>query len=166
MAFTLRTATATDADFLASMVVEAVNWLPERNVSRERIMADPESAHYVTGWPRPTDFGTVAVDPADAPIGAAWFRFFTADDPGYGFVGPDAPELTIGVAAQWRGQGVGRALLRATHEQARQAGLARVSLSVERGNPARRLYVAEGYRTVTSGRDSDTMVLDLRRRGG
>ena len=43
----------------------------------------------------------------------------------------------------------------------RYPGLARVSLSVEHGNPARRLYVSEGYRTVTSDADSDTMVLDL-----
>ncbi|MGW7072581.1 hypothetical protein ACWGII_29645 [Streptomyces sp. NPDC054855] len=40
-------------------------------------------------------------------------RFFTEDEPAYGFVHADIPELAIGVVADWRGRGVGRALLRA-----------------------------------------------------
>ncbi len=157
----IRTAAADDAAFLTSMLIEAVNWLPERNWTRERIMSDPATAHYVAGWPRPGDAGVIAVAPQDQPIGAAWLRFFTADDPGYGFVADGVPELSIAVAAGWRGQGVGRALLRALRQQARRAGVSRISLSVERANPAWRLYATEGYRTIQSSQDSDTMVVEL-----
>ena len=79
-------------------------------------------------------------------MGAAWLRFLPAADPGYGFVAPDVPELTIGVARDWRGRGVGRALLRALAGQARSAGIRRISLSVERKNFAQKLYLSEGYR--------------------
>ncbi|MGW7007721.1 GNAT family N-acetyltransferase [Streptomyces sp. NPDC054933] len=58
----------------------------------------------------------------------------------------------------WRGKGVGRALLRDALRRAAEAGVERVSLSVERANPAGRLYAAEGFTTVESGTDSDTMV--------
>ena len=34
----------------------------------------------------------------------------TSDDPGYGFVAADIPELTLGVASQARGRGIGKAL--------------------------------------------------------
>jgi hypothetical protein len=39
------------------MLVEAVNWPPARNHSREHILAFPDFAHYVTGWPRDGDLG-------------------------------------------------------------------------------------------------------------
>ena len=63
-----------------------------------------------------------------------------------------------------RGQGVGRALLRAVADTARQAGVDRISLSVERANPAVSLYRSEGYVVLASGEHSDTMVLDLQQR--
>jgi GNAT superfamily N-acetyltransferase len=111
-------AVAEDGDFMADMLVETVNWSPEwKNKSRSRVLSTPGTAHYIAGWPRDTDLGVIA-EANGEPVGAAWLRFLSAADPGYGFVSPDIPELTIGVAAHWRGLGVGRALLRAIAEQA------------------------------------------------
>jgi ribosomal protein S18 acetylase RimI-like enzyme len=145
------------------MLVAAVNWSPAwKPRSRRRVLAAPATARYIAGWPRDTDLGVIA-EAGAAPVGAAWVRFFTAEDPGYGFVAPDVPELTVGVAAAWRGRGVGRSLLRAVAARAAAAGIRRVSLSVERENFARGLYRSEGYAVAgTSGPQSDTMVKDLR----
>ena len=167
--WTIRRATAADRSFLTDMLVEAVNWSPEwKKRSRQRVLADLTTAHYITGWPRDTDLGVIAEAAGPAagepsePTGATWLRFFPAADPGYGFVAEDVPELTIGVAASWRGHGLGRALLRAIAAQARAEGISRISLSVERKNYAQRLYLSEGYRIVDStGKDSDTMIRNL-----
>jgi GNAT superfamily N-acetyltransferase len=159
-AMRIRAAVADDVEFIGDMMVAAANWArPDR--SREEVFADPSCSHYVDGWQRPSDVGVIAVD-GDEPIGATWLRFFTDDDPGYGFVSADIPELSIGVVADSRGQGVGRALMRAIADTARQNGLANVSLSVERANPAANLYLTEGYRIVKSDKWADTMLLDLR----
>lgn len=112
-------------------------------------------------WPRETDIGVVAVDGGDGRVGAAWLRFFTEAAPGYGFVRADIPELAIGVAADHRGKGVGRALLRALADTARASGVEHICLSVERANPAVSLYRAEGYRVVDSRENAHTMVLTL-----
>ncbi|MFB9234743.1 GNAT family N-acetyltransferase [Plantactinospora siamensis] len=159
--FTIRPARPGDAEFLADMLVAAVNWAPDSDRSREATMADPALAHYVAGWQRPDDFGVVAVDCEGAAVGAAWLRYLTAADPGYGYVADDVPELSIGVVESWRGRSVGRALLRAAWAAARDRGVRAVSLSVERANFAARLYAAEGFRTVESFRDSDTMVAEI-----
>jgi GNAT superfamily N-acetyltransferase len=47
------------------------------------------------------------------PVGAAWWRLFTAEDPGYGFVDEATPQVSIGVLPEARGRGVGERLLRA-----------------------------------------------------
>ena len=158
----IRNATAGDGEFLADMLVAAVNWSPAwKPRSRRRVLAAPATAHYIAGWPRGTDLGVIA-EAGAGPVGAAWVRFFTAEDPGYGFTAPDVPELTVGVAAPWRGQGAGRLLLRAVAARAAAAGIRRISLSVERANFARGLYRSEGYTVAgASGPQSDTMVKDL-----
>jgi GNAT superfamily N-acetyltransferase len=162
--WSIRRATAEDREFLTDMLLEAVNWSPEwKPKSRRRVLTDPRTAHYIAGWPRDTDLGVIA-EAGSQPAGAAWIRFFPADDPAYGFISPDVPELTIGVAAPWRGRGVGRTLLRAVAESAAEAGIGRISLSVERKNFARGLYLSEGY-TVADASDpqSDTMIKSLAR---
>jgi AcrR family transcriptional regulator/GNAT superfamily N-acetyltransferase len=158
----IRRATSEDGDFLADMLVEAVNWSPEwKKKSRNQVLSTPRTAHYIAGWPRDSDLGVIAGADGER-IGAAWLRFLPAADPGYGFIAPDVPELTIGVAGHWRGRGVGRALLRAIAGQARSVGIRQISLSVERKNFAQKLYASEGYQIVDSGdAGSDTMVKDL-----
>jgi GNAT superfamily N-acetyltransferase len=158
--FSIRRAGPADADFLADMLVEAANWRPDRKRSKAGILADPKLGHYIEGWPRPGDLGLVA-ELGGTPAGAAWLRFFLSSRPSYGYVAPDVPELTIGLRAECRGQGAGRALLRGLAGEARAAGIRQISLSAGRANYAHRLYRAEGYRVVGGDHDSDTMILDL-----
>lgn len=155
-----RPATAEDADFLFDMLVEAVNWTPDRHLSRSTVAADPTLVRYIDGWPRQGDFGIVA-EAEGVPIGAAWVRLFTANEPGYGYIADDVPELSMGVVEKWRGLGVGRGLLQEMTRRARSVRIRAISLSVERANFAHRLYMSEGYRVVERGPDSDTMVREF-----
>jgi GNAT superfamily N-acetyltransferase len=160
----IRAATTQDGSFMVDMLLEAVNWSPQwKQKSRNQVLADPKTGRYIAGWPRSTDLGVIAEADRE-PVGAAWLRFLPASEPGYGFISSDIPELTIGVVARWRGRGIGRALLRAIAERARQAGIGQISLSVERKNFAHRLYLSEGYHIVDSAdAHSDTMLKDLLR---
>jgi GNAT superfamily N-acetyltransferase len=162
--FSLRPAVKRDFDFLTDMVVAAVNWDPDHTpATREQILSNHRNAHYVAGWPRTGDIGIVADDAEGTPIGASWLRLFAADDPGYGFVAADVPELSVGVVSPWRGKGVGRALLREVFRHGAAQGFHRISLSVERANRARDLYLDEGFTVVDLGTDVDTMVKTLSR---
>lgn len=158
----LRPASAADAAFLAEMLTLAIDWQPAtapRSVAAVR--ADPLLARYVDGWPRTGDSGVIATDDDGTPIGAAWYRYFTATAPGYGFVSPTIPELSLAVAPQARGVGTGRQLLASLLGVARNQGLTRVSLSVDRANPARRLYQRMGFTISSSNGGSLTMTIDL-----
>lgn len=156
----LRAAGTADVDALAVALVEAIDWRGLGDIDLAGVLAVPQLAHYVTGWPRPGDFGTVAVV-GERVAGAAWGRLFPADDPGYGFVSADVPELTLAVRAAHRGHGIGGALLAAVIGQARERRHPAVSLSVEDGNRARSLYERAGFVVVGRSGDSDTMLLPL-----
>jgi ribosomal protein S18 acetylase RimI-like enzyme len=114
---------------------------------------------YVDGFGRREgDFGVIAEHGAGA-AGAAWYRLFSANEPGYGFVSSDVPELSVAVIARLRSGGVGSALLERLVESARVQGRPGLSLSVRRQNPARALYERMGFEAVGSVDDSLTMLL-------
>ena len=156
----LRNATERDAAFLLEMLIEACNWSGEQRVTSSDVDDDAQLRHYVDGWPQPGDLGIIAID-RRAPIGAAWARTFSAHDPGYGFVAPDVPELSMAVIASQRGRGVGRRLLEALVAQARERRWRALSLSVEDGNQAVELYAAIGFQRVGRNGNSTIMFLEL-----
>lgn len=114
-------------------------------------------AHYLSGFgERPGDDAQVCEDATQQPIGAAWCRRFPADDPAYGYVADDIPELGMAVVVEWRGRGFGRGLLEdllARHPT--------MSLSVDDRNvSAAALYRSLGFLPVKTVGGSTTMLLD------
>lgn len=160
MDISIRPALASDGPFLVNMLVAAAFWRPDAPPgSAQEVLQTPGFAHYISGWPQHGDLGVLAQ--TDQPVGAAWLRFFTAADPGYGFIEPAIPEVSIGVVPAWRGRGVGRRLLKALIVAARDADIPALSLSVEADNYARRLYEGTGFQTVSEMKGSATMRLQL-----
>ena len=162
---TVRLSGADDVPFLWDMGWEAIAVAPVmRAMGKEAALKRPENRKYLEGWGRPGDAAVVALDPSGRRVGAAWYRRFPDDAPGYGFVAADVPELAIGVAPEARGQGIGGALLDALLAHARATGEWAVSLSVDRENPARALYERHGFRDAgvsDPGDSSVTMIVTL-----
>jgi GNAT superfamily N-acetyltransferase len=161
-----------DPAFLAEMLYEAVNWRDDGAEERpplDELLSNPEIRRYVEDWGRKGDVAIVALDRLEEPVGAAWYRTYSADEPGYGFAGPDVPELAIAVYPECRGQRVGSLLLGTLLSRARSDGHSAISLSVASGNPARRLYERHGFapapaangEPALNGNGSLTLVLDL-----
>ena len=155
----MRELRADDRDLLLEATLRNVNWVEER-FTRDDVLTNPYFRHYYDPW-QESDFGYVAENSNGRAIGVVWLRFFTADDPGFGFVDEATPELSIWVAEGERGRGIGGQLLDAAIRAARSKGLRRISLSVEEGNPARRLYERAGFAWAGEGFDTGTLVLEL-----
>lgn len=157
----VRPAAPSDLPFLRLMLYEAATWRDDEAATIaavEDVLARPRVSAYVEGWPRPGEAGVIAVEQA-RPVGGAWYRFGTADAPGYGFVDYAVPELTVGVEGPARGRGIGTLLVRSLLERARAAGVGAVSLSVEEDNPAMRLYERLGFERVARAGNAWTMMV-------
>ena len=144
-----------DVPFLRAMLRHAYHW----HVNRLDDSEIPIS-RYVEGWGRPGDTAVVALE-GGHPIGAAWFRLFPANAPGWGFIDEQTPELSIAVVPARREHGVGKQLLEELVARAREAGHTRLSLSVQRESPAVGFYERHGFATHDERDDAFTMVAEL-----
>jgi ribosomal protein S18 acetylase RimI-like enzyme len=146
------------------MLYEAINWHDDGAEERpplETVVGRAENARYIADWGRAGDVAVCALDRRDEPVGAAWYRRFSAVEPGYGYVADDIPELAIAVYPEFRKQRVGSLLLGALLARARRDREGAISLSVHRENPSNRLYAKHGFEVVHERSDTLTMLLDL-----
>ena len=74
------------------------------------VLQTPDLAKYVQDWGRTSDRAFITFD-AQTPVGAAWYRLFNADNPGYGYVDDRTPELAIALLPRCRNKGLGKSLL-------------------------------------------------------
>ena len=155
-----RDARTKDEPFLREMLVHAAR-PPWDLLPIEQLLQDPVAARYIVGWGHPGDAAVIA-QASGRRIGAAWYRRFAIEEPGYGFVSAEIPELAIAVHPDWRGRGVGRRLLEALIDHARATAETGLSLSVSRKNPlALRLYESLGFNPHGGPQEHPTMLLDL-----
>ena len=88
------------------------------------------------------DFGTrpgdhcMAAEAEGKVVGAAWCRIM--ED--YGYIDNSTPSLAISLLPEYRGLGIGTRLLNGLLLLLRESGYRHASLSVQKENPALRLY--------------------------
>jgi GNAT superfamily N-acetyltransferase len=144
--FSVRGATELDEPFLREMLYLALFVPPGHPALPRSVLRDPRVARYVDGWGAPGDRGLIAlVDGIE--VGAAWVRYFTSREPGYGFIDERTPELSTAVLSAYCGKGIGTQLIERLIE-----GVPLISLSCDPANPAWRLYLRLGFEPMPDGR--------------
>ena len=141
---TTRPLTAGDRELLRTATLANVNWTGEQRCTARDVDERPDLRHYTVFRPGRGDLGFVA-ERRGLGGGVVWALLLGAEDPGHGFVADGVPELGLCVWSGYRGHGIGGRLLRLALAEAGRRGVRRVSLSVEAGNPAGRLYRAAGF---------------------
>ena len=131
-------------DLLREFLYQAI-YLPEGVEPPPRSVVDlPELQVYVTDFgTRPGDY-CMAAEAEGKVVGAAWCRIM--ED--YGHMDSDTPSLAISLLPEYRGQGTGTRLLNGLLHLLWENGYRRASLSVQKENPALRLYRRTGFRIL------------------
>lgn len=122
------------------------------------IIRQPELQVYVSDFGKKDDCCLVAeVD--GVIVGAVWTRIM--DD--YGHIDDNTPSFTIALYKDFRGQGIGTALMEEMLALLRERGYQKASLSVQKENYAYRLYLKVRFTVVEENEEEYIMVCDLKK---
>lgn len=153
--YQIRGLRAEETPLLDSFLYEAI-FIPEGVTPPPRsIVRDPSLSCYIDAFGSGAcDHALVAVLSDGTVAGAVWTRLLAEQSPLAG----DVPTLAIAVLPAHRGQGIGAALLHAMLRTLARHGWQRVALSVQKANPALRLYQRAGFTIVRDNGEELVMV--------
>lgn len=153
--FQIRSLRAEETPLLEIFLYEAI-FIPEGVTPPPRsIVRDPSLSYYINAFGSGVcDHALVAVLSDGTVAGAVWTRLL-ADQASFA---SNVPTLAIAVLPAHRGQGIGTALLHAMLRTLARHGWQRVALSVQKANPALRLYQRAGFTTAQDNGEELVMV--------
>lgn len=157
MDYKIRAISEGEDNLLQNFLYEAI-FIPEGATAPPRsIVNQPELQVYITGFgSRKDDIGLVAeVD--EKPVGAVWVRIMND----YGHIDNDTPSLAISLYKEYRGLGIGTALMKEMLRLLKKRGYKQASLSVQKANYAVKLYQKTGFEIVDENEEEYIMLCRL-----
>ena len=151
--FIIRSLQINETSLLRDFLYEAI-FVPEGMNAPRNVVDLPELQVYIQDFgSRIGDYALVA-ESFGRLLGVVWVRLMND----YGHVDDQTPSLAISLYAAYRGKGIGTALLQAMLGLLSSEGYKKVSLSVQKANPAARLYERLGFKTVRETDEEYVMV--------
>lgn len=158
MRYKIREILEGEHDLLEHFLYEAI-FVPEGMAAPPRSILDqPESQVYLRNFgKKPDDLGLVAEVDAKV-VGAVWARVMND----YGHVNDSTPSLAISLYREYRGAGIGTALMKEMLHKLKQKGYAQTSLAVQKANYAVNLYRKLEFEIIEENEEEYKMIRELR----
>lgn len=154
MHYTISEIKPTEYHLLNDFLYEAI-FIPDgAEAPPKSIIDSPELQVYVA------DFGTQKHDRAflaeanGQAVGAVWARIMND----YGHIDDETPSFAISLYKEYRGLGIGTALMQKMLDTLKSAGYEKVSLSVQKANYAAKMYRKLGFEIVMEKEEEYIMV--------
>ena len=154
MNYTIREIKSTEYSLLNNFLYEAI-YVPEGiEPPPKSIINSPELQVYVS------DFGTQKHDRAllaevnGKVVGAVWVRIMND----YGHIDDATPSFAISLYKEYRGLGIGTAMMQKMLTTLKNAGYKQASLSVQKANYAANMYLKLGFEIVSENEEEYSMV--------
>ena len=157
----IRPATKDDADFIGSMIYEAARWNPDwPRETLEEFLGEPGLRRYHEDWGREGDGGVIAEIDGE-PVGAAWYRTFSEEEPGLGFVNEKTPSSGSPWCRSIVGRGSARRCSARAWSRRARTGSRRSRCRSRSHNRSRMMYQRAGFEKVAESGESWTMLANL-----
>ena len=158
MDYLIREMNSSEYPLLDEFLYEAI-FIPEGVEPPARSIIElPELQVYVEGFGNKDDDYCVVAEVADGTLaGAAWVRIMND----FGHVDDETPSLAISLYKQYRGLGIGTAMLKSLLKLLREKGYSKTSLAVQKANYAVEMYKKIGYEIVDKNEQEYIMTKSL-----
>lgn len=157
MIFTIRELGESEYPLLEDFLYHAV-FVPEgMEPPPKTIVKAPELRIYVDHFGERRDDRALAAVADGRIVGAVWVRIM--DD--YGHVDNDTPSFAISLCPEYRGLGIGTALMKEMLALLKRKGYAQASLAVQKANYAVKMYRSLGFVTVDENAEEYIMLNTL-----
>ena len=154
MDYTIREIQKQEYPLLDDFLYEAI-FLPKGITPPPKsIITSPELQVYVTRFGELEDDWGLVAEIDDKIVGAVWVRIMND----YGHIDDETPSLAISLYKEYRGFGIGTALMKEMLTLLKSHGYSRVSLSVQKANYAVKLYLKVGFEIVRENEEEYIMV--------
>ena len=144
MDYKIRTISEGEESLLQDFLYQAV-FVPEGVPAPPKsIISQPELRIYITGFgTKKDDIGLVAEVNRKA-VGAVWVRIMND----YGHIDNATPSIAVSLYKDYRGYGIGTALMKEMLRILKDRGYKQASLSVQKANYAVNMYQKTGFEIV------------------
>ena len=157
MEYRIREISENEYSLLEDFLYEAI-FVPEGTPAPPRsIIAKPELQVYLTDFGKEKDDIGLVADVDGKVIGAVWVRIMND----YGHIDDTTPSFAISLYKEYRGAGIGTALMEEMLCILRQRGYRQASLAVQKANYAVRMYRKVGFQTIDENEEEYIMVCRL-----
>ena len=144
MKYMIREMNESEYPYLLDFLYEAI-FIPEGMEKPPRsILEAPELQVYVKDFGQSPHDRALLASVGGKIAGAVWTRIM----PDYGHIDDETPSFAIALYPQFRGQGIGTALMKNMLEALNHAGYKQASLSVQKQNRAAALYQRLGFEII------------------
>lgn len=142
---------------LEDFLYEAIFKKDETVVVPRDIINKPELQVYIEEFGQRKDDYCFVAECAGKVVGAVWVRNIK----GYGCIDDVTPEFAISLYPEYRGLGMGTALMKRMLLHLKEAGYQKTSLAVQKENYALRMYLKVGFEIIDENEEEYIMVCKL-----
>jgi ribosomal protein S18 acetylase RimI-like enzyme len=157
MEYTIREIQKQEYPLLDNFLYEAI-FVPEGiEPPTKSIISSPELQIYVERFGESKDDWGLVAEVGGKIVGAVWVRIMND----YGHIDDETPSLAISLYKEYRGFGIGTAMMKEILALLKSHGYSRVSLSVQKDNYAAKMYLKIGFEIVKENEEEYIMVYCL-----
>ena len=157
MDYTIREISDKEYKLLEDFLYEAI-FVPEgMSAPAKSIINQPELQVYISDFGKKKDDIGLLAEAGGKVIGAVWVQIMND----YGHIDDNTPSFAISLYKEYRGLGIGTALMKEMLCILKKRGYKQASLAVQKSNYAVRMYMKTGFEIVNENDEEYIMLCRL-----